>query len=144
MKQPKFEWNPEEGIATCTIYDSDGQGHVGVAKCHADDADMMSEKTGFHIAHQRAIIEAYKAYKKKCSIELKALKQLYYSMKHSKKFNSKSYESIMLYRQMRIKEEDIAAAQSLISLTKMNLKMFISQKDAFYKTVRQRREKTDS
>ena len=144
MKQPKFEWNPEEGIATCTIYDSDNQGHVGVAKCHADDADMMNEKTGLDIAYQKAVIEGYKAYKRKCSIELKALKQLYYSMKHSKKYNKKSYESIMLYRQMKIKEEDIAAAQSLISVAKMNLKMFISQKDAFYKTVRKRREKTNN
>ena len=144
MKKPIFEWKPESGVAICTIFDSDGASHIGMAKCHADDADMMSEKTGLEIAHQRATIEAYKAYKKKCSIELKALKQLYYSMKHSKKFNSKSYESIMLYRQMKIKEEDIAAVNSLISVTKMNLKMFISQKDAFYKTVRQRREKADS
>lgn len=144
MKQPIFEWRPQEGIATCTIFDSDNNSHIGIAECHPDDADMMSEKTGFHIAHQRATIEAYKAYKKKCSIELKALKQLYYSMKHSKKFNNKSYESIMLYRQMKIKEEDIAAANSLISATKMNLKMFISQKDEFYRIIRQRREKADS
>lgn len=144
MKQPIFDWNKEEGIATCIIFDSDNIPHKGVAKCHADDADMMNEKTGLDIAYQKAVIEGYKAYKRKCSIELKALKQLYYSMKHSKKFNKKSYESIMLYRQMKIKEEDIAAAQSLISVAKMNLKMFISQKDAFYKTVRKRREKTNN
>ena len=60
---------------------------------------MLSEKTGNEIAYSRALIEAYN-YRRNCIIKpgLKALNQLYYSMKHSKKFNKKSYEMKMLYR----------------------------------------------
>ena len=136
MKQPTFKWDAETGTATYTIWDADGVMHTGTAVCHADDADMMNERTGLEIACRRAQISAYKAFKYKTENELSALKQLYYSMKHSSKFNPKAYESVMLYRQIRLKEEDLATVKEIITRERLNLKIYIAEKEAFYKQLR--------
>ena len=141
MKEPIFNWDADSGIATCELWDADGNMHVGTAVCHADDADMMSEKTGLDIARRRAEINAYKAYKYKLQNELGALKQLYYSMKHSSKFNPKSYENIMLQRQIKLKEEDIATVKDMILGERIKLKIYIAEKDALYKQLRKLRAK---
>lgn len=59
---------------------------------------MMSEKTGCEIAFRRAKIEVLKSYRDELKIKLEALRQLYYSMNQSNKFNEKSYENKMLQR----------------------------------------------
>ena len=49
MKKPIFTWDLETGEALCVIKDKD-KIYYGVAKCHPDDFDMKSEKTGCFIA----------------------------------------------------------------------------------------------
>lgn len=139
MREPKTTWDIETGTATYTLWDIDQTPHTGVAICHEDDLDMMSEKTGLEIARKRATILAYKAYKYKINVELKALKQLYYSMKHSSKFNPESYENIMLQKQIRLKETDLTVVNNLLIEEKFSLKVYIIEKDAFYKQVRKLR-----
>ena len=98
MNKPKFEWYEEDRQAICTLRTKYGV-FKGIASCHPDDEDMMSEKVGCEIAYSRAAIESLK-YERDCIIKpsLKSLRQLYFSMKHSKKFNPKSYEAKMLWR----------------------------------------------
>lgn len=98
MNTPKFKWYGEIGKAICQLHTKYGV-FGGTASCHPDDKDMMSEKVGCEIAYSRAAINSLK-YERDCIIKpsLKALRQLYFSMKHSKKFNPKSYEAKMLWR----------------------------------------------
>ena len=143
MKEPICKWDADNGIAYCTIFDADGHAHEGKAVCAADDADMMNEKTGMDIAYRRAEIKAYKAYKYKIKNKLEALNQLYYSMKHSKKFNPKSYENIMLQRQIQMIKIDLDAANNIINESLILLKLYIAEKEAFYKQLRKLRERNN-
>ena len=137
--EPYYEWNEKEGIATCLLCDGN-EVFLGVAKCHPDDIDFQSEKTGMFIAESRAEIKALQHYKNNIlKPGLNALKQLYYSINHSKQYNRKSYEAKMLYRQIKMKETDIEEVQRIINERKANLKQYIDDKDAFYKSVQKYR-----
>ena len=127
-KQPFYDWNKEEGIATCILYDGENT-FLGLATCHPDDKDFQSEKTGLYIAEARA--------------EIQALKQLYYSINHSKQYNKKSYESKMLYRQIRMKETDIEEVQLIINDRKADLKKYIDAKEEFYQSIKRNRAETN-
>ena len=143
MKQPIMKWDAEKRTAYYGLFDADGNLHEGYAYCHEDDLDMMNEKTGLEIARRRAEIKGYKAYKYKLKNKLQALNQLYYSMKHSKKFNPKSYENIMLQRQIQMIKIDIDAANNIINESLILLKLYIAEKEAFYKQLRKLRERNN-
>ena len=137
MKQkPIFNWDPEEGVASCIIKYKN-QTFCGVAMCHEGDKDMMSEKTGMEIAYRRATID-YLKYVRDMELKpaLKALKQLYYTMKHSTHFNPKSYENSKLQRHIRMYEFDLETINELIVDERKNLKDYINKKDEFYKKTR--------
>lgn len=137
MKQePIFNWDPEEGVASCIIKYKN-QTFCGVAMCHEEDKDMMSEKTGMEIAYRRATID-YLKYIRDMELKpaLKALKQLYYTMKHSTHFNPKSYENSKLQRHIRMYEFDLETINELIVNERKNLKDYIDKKDEFYKKTR--------
>ena len=137
MKQePIFNWDPEEGVASCIIKYKN-QTFCGVAMCHEEDKDMMSEKTGMEIAYRRATID-YLKYVRDMELKpaLKALKQLYYTMKHSTHFNPKSYENSKLQRHIRMYEFDLETINELIVDERKNLKDYIDKKDEFYKKTR--------
>lgn len=137
MKQkPIFNWDPEEGVASCIIKYKN-QTFCGVAMCHEEDKDMMSEKTGMEIAYRRATID-YLKYVRDMELKpaLKALKQLYYTMKHSTHFNPKSYENSKLQRHIRMYEFDLETINELIDNERKNLKDYIDKKDEFYKKTR--------
>ena len=137
MKQePIFNWDPEEGVASCIIKYKN-QTFCGVAMCHEEDKDMMSEKTGMEIAYRRATID-YLKYVRDMELKpaLKALKQLYYTMKHSTHFNPKSYENSKLQRHIRMYEFDLETINELIADERKNLKDYINKKDEFYKKTR--------
>ena len=137
MKQePIFNWDPEEGVASCIIKYKN-QTFCGVAMCHEEDKDMMSEKTGMEIAYRRATID-YLKYVRDMELKpaLKALKQLYYTMKHSTHFNPNSYENSKLQRHIRMYEFDLETINELIADERKNLKDYIDKKDEFYKKTR--------
>ena len=97
-KKPQFMWDEKTGVAVCILQGEYGT-FSGEASCHPDDQDMMSEKVGCEIAYSRAMIESLLHIKNNIiKPSLGSLKQLQYSMKHSKKFNPKSYETKMLWR----------------------------------------------
>ena len=142
VKEPEFSWDPEEGVAICVLEDEKGRISIGQAECHEEDSDMMSEKTGCEIAFRRARMEQIRTIRD-CDIKpaLAALKQLYYSMKHSSQFNPKSYENRTLQRHIRSLEFDLATIKEEIANERQELKDLITEKDNFYKQIRVIRQK---
>ena len=135
-KQPEYTWSERYGTATCTLFYKNYE-FTGVANCHPDDKDMMSKLTGQTIAEYRATLK-YLRFIRDCELQpqLKSLKQLYYSMNHSKYFNPKSYEVKMLYRQINQLTEDLKENKYLIDLTKKELKTYLTTKERDHKQLR--------
>lgn len=137
-----FYWDKDKGTARCSI-SIRGRTYNGFAFCNPEDKDMMSEKTGEEIAYHRAIIEMLKDEKKNTLQQLKALKDFYYSINNSPRFNPKSYETKMLYRQIEFKEDDIESIDELIEETKRYINHYIEEKDKFYHIIRNSRKKRE-
>ena len=133
---PDIHWDAETHTATCVLTDTYDKKYIGVAVCHPDDEDMSSEKTGCEIAFRRAQIEYIKSYRDGIKYELRGLKQLYYSMNRSKYFNPKSYENIMIQRQIRLREFDLAMAKEMLAAAQEELMVFINEKEKLYKRIR--------
>ena len=135
-KQPEYTWSERYGTATCTLFYKNYE-FTGVANCHPDDQDMMSKLTGQTIAEYRATLQ-YLRFIRDCELQpqLKALKQLYYSINHSKYFNPESYEATMLYRQINHLTEDLKENKYLIDLTKSELEAYLTTKERDHKQLR--------
>ena len=135
-----FYWDDQMGVCRCCLrYRNDK--YLGFAYVHPLDADMISEKVGQEIAYNRAMINALKDQKKNLKLELKGLNSLYYSMKHSPHFNTKSYEAKMLYRQIKMRMDDIESIDEAIQNIENYLKGYIDRKDALYQKIRLNRNK---
>lgn len=137
--KPIFHYDKETGCSTCVIETKYGK-FSGTACCHPDDMDMASEKVGCEIAYSRAAIDSLK-YERDNVIKpsLKALKQLYYSMNRSKRFNPKSYEYKMLKRQIECWEFDLAVIGDMIDTEKTWIRDYINTKEALYQNIRANR-----
>ena len=105
----EFAFDEKLGYARCLMIYK-GQAFEGGAKCHPDDMDMISERTGCCIAEARAYIKALR-FKRDHEIQpkLDVLRHLYNNMQTSKYFNSKSYEAKMLRSQIGAIEKELAA-----------------------------------
>ena len=135
-KAPIFQWDEESGTAVCIISDGDNL-FIGTAECHEEDQDMKSEKTGSTIALFRATIKYYNHIKKNVlQPQLKQLNQLYYTMNRSKRFNPKSYENIMLQRQIQQREADLEMINELLRSKREDLRIYLTEKEKFYKRIR--------
>lgn len=136
-KQPQYFWSEDTGTAFATIFYKNYT-FTGEACCHPDDKDMMSKLTGQTIAEYRATIK-YLRFIRDCELQpqLKALKQLYYSMNHSKHFNPKSYEAKMLYRQINILKDDLKENKYLIDFTKKELEAYLITKERNHQQLRE-------
>lgn len=143
-REPVFEWNEENGQAYCVITDNKDRMFIGMATCHPDDADMQSRRTGEEIAFRRARIENLRAVRSDLDNELRALNQLYHSMKNSTRFNPKSYENIMLQRRIRATTFDLTTVKEMLATERENLRNLIQEKDKFYNQIRAHRNKANS
>ena len=142
-KNLEFVFDEENGTTIC-VMKYDNRDFMGTAVCAPEDMDYLSKKTGQEIAFNRASVEVLK-YDKFClTQELKGLKSLYYSIKHSKKYNPKSYEAIMLRHQINMRENDIAQLKVDIKTTQQYIKNYISQKDKAYKIWRKLKKEQDN
>lgn len=138
---PLFRWDPETGVASCVLLDGDNI-FIGSATCSPEDRDMMSEKTGYHIAQYRAQISYLKHLRDNVlKPRLAALKQLYFSINKSKHFNDKSYETKMLRRQIYMTSSDLDLIKEDLVLLKQELNSYLDEKAKFYKKVRENRQK---
>lgn len=141
-KNLKFDFDEEDGSTCCEIL-YDNKEFYSFAFCSPEDMDMLSKKTGQEIAFRRASIEVMR-YEREClKLELKGLNSLYYSIKHSQKYNPKSYEACMLRRQIKMRESDIAQLKEDIKTTKEYIDFYIKQKDDFYKKTRALRKQEE-
>lgn len=137
--KPIFHYDKETGCSTCVIETKYGK-FSGTACCHPDDMDMASEKVGCEIAYSRAAIDSLKHERDNIiKPSLKALKQLYYSMNRSKKFNPKSYEYKMLKRQIECWEFDLAVINDMIDTERTWIRDYINTKEALYQNIRANR-----
>lgn len=138
-KPISFHYDKETSCSTCIIETEYGK-FTGTAHCHPDDMDMASEKVGCEIAYGRAAIESLK-FKRDNIIKpsLAALKQLYYTVKHSNKFNPKSYEAKKLWRHIQIWQDDLNTINDIITRERKNLRNYIQIKEDLYQNIRMNR-----
>ncbi len=142
-KDLEFDFDEELGTTTC-IMKYDNHVFYGRAYCAKEDMDYLSKKTGQEIAFNRATVEVLRYEKNRLTNELNGLKSLYYSIKHSKRYNPKSYEAIMLRHQMNMRDNDITQLKIDIKTTKQYLKNYIDQKDKAYKLWRKNKKEQDN
>lgn len=136
-KQPEFTWDEVSGICGCSIVLDNYLHGFGIAQCADIDRDMLSERTGAHIAESRAQINLLQNYKNNVLRPgLQALKHLRSTMTQSKKHNSESYERKRLNIEIRNYEKDIADIQQAIELQKQMLHTYIHNKDIIYQRIR--------
>ena len=139
-KEPTYTWNQEIGEATYTIYYKNLT-FTGKAICHPDDEDMKSQMMGLTIAETRATL-SYLRHVRDNDLrpQLKSLKQLMYSMNHSKQYNRKSYEARMLYRHIQMLEEDLKNITEDISRIKYFLWRYMLEKEELHQILREKRK----
>ena len=92
----------------------------------------------------RSQIAAARTYRNDLKLKLSALNQLYYSMNQSKKFNPKSYENLMLQRQICLIKDDLAIAKHQLAVLQLQLYDYILNKDTIYEKIRECRKKRQS
>lgn len=139
-KQPYYEWDESLGAAYCVLTYNNIK-FKGEAICHPDDKDMQSKLTGQTIAEIRAMIKYLRHIRdNEIKPKLAALKQFYYSINRSKEYNKKSYESRMLYRQIRNYEKDLDAIKEEIARITNFMNEYITTKEAQYQLIRQHRK----
>lgn len=140
----KFNWNPEEGLATCIITTGEGNTFIGEARCHPEDMDVASEYIGCDLASLRAEKKQLQYYKNNVIIPgYKALKQLYYSINTSKFYNDNSYEAYMIKRQMQIKLEELEAVKEEIKKINEAIKNFKINLDSRFTILRNAKSKRE-
>lgn len=135
MKKPIFTWDLENGEALCIIKDKENV-YYGIAKCHPEDMDMKSERTGCFIAEERAKIMMLSHKRDELKIELKALKKYYASMNKSKYFDKTSYPIRRLLDHISKIEADITDVKELLQYEKNFLNTYINEKEKLYQRIR--------
>ena len=131
----------EAGHATCvTVYKH--KTFIGEAHCHPDDADFESERVGSYIADIRSDIEVLKYMR---DYELRpaynCLNHILCSMKRSKLYNEKSYESKFIRRQLHRIQNQLTAVNNEIATLRLTLKVYIKDKEEFYQKIRKDKNK---
>lgn len=130
----------QDGRSVCTI-EYKGICFIGDAKCHEQDNDFKSEKTGLQIAEIRANIKLLQ-FRRDTEIkpQIKILKHLLHNIQSSKYHNPKAYESIMIRKQLKALQADLNEINGIINDEKKYLKDYIDKKDDFYNKIRAKRE----
>lgn len=125
----KHKWNKETGMSICTI-EYNGFKFYGYAQCAPEDEEFKSEMTGGNISTWRAELALMK-HIKRCEIEPKiaALRHLYFTMAHSKKYNAKSYEARRLFNEYMNLLADLDEINAEIEDTKRTITTYIEAKD---------------
>lgn len=129
-------FNYQDGKSTCII-EYKGIFFCGEAKCHPQDNDFESEKTGLQIAEIRANIKLLQ-FRRDTEIkpQIKILKHLLHNIQSSQSHNPKAYESIMIKKQLKSLNMDLNEINGVIHDEKRYLKDYIDNKDKFYNKIR--------
>lgn len=143
MRKIINHWDEEHGVTRCILNYTTPAGillqGIGIAECHPEDAEFMSELTGSMIAEYRAEIDLIK---KINNYEIKpaivALKHVYCTMRHSKKYNEKSYEAIRLKKELAHLMDELEENKLVIKDIRHNLNQYIDKKDKLYRDIKNR------
>ena len=129
-KQPEFTYDEMSGICGCSIILDDFLQGFGIAQCAEQDRDVISQKTGMHIAERRAQINLLQNYKnRELHPGLKALLHLQGTMVNSKHYNPKSYEAKRLNREIKNLRAEIKDINKAIWIAKQELYEYINIKE---------------
>ena len=135
--QPEFTYDETSGICGCSIFLDDFLQGFGIAQCAEQDRDMISEKTGMHIAERRAQINLLQNYKnRELHPELKAYKHLLGTMVNSPRYNPNSYEAKRLNKEIKNVEKAIIEINEAIDSAKRDLYSYINTKETMYQRIR--------
>lgn len=135
--EPEFTYDEVSGICGCSIFLDDFLQGFGIAQCAEQDRDMISEKTGMHIAERRAQINLLQNYKnRELHPELKAYKHLLGTMVNSPRYNPNSYEAKRLNKEIKNVEKAIAEINDAINSAKLDLYSYINTKEHIYQRIR--------
>lgn len=132
-------WYEDGNIAICTITHK-GETYTGTAFCHTDDLDFCNKYTGLNIAEFRALIELYKAEKRKLRPQIVALERLQKQILHGAKCSPKSRENKVLWSEIRRLKNELATVNNELDTLRKELKDYIDIKDKFYKEIRAKRK----
>jgi hypothetical protein len=137
----EYQWSPDTGTAICTL-SHNSHNYVGTARCHSDDLDMKSERTGLFIAECRAYIKYYRA---KRDNELKPqfniLQHTYFTLLGATGTNPQSKEMKVLRKQLQAARRKLDAIQYQLNAEKSQLKFYIDQKEKLYQRIRNQANK---
>ena len=140
IKETNYLYDPDSGIAQVILTDCHGRLYSGIAICAEQDNDMKAEYTGYTIAEKRAWISFYKGWlRNEIKPQLRALRQLYFSMNRSKSYNDGHYEAYMLRRMIFRLEQQWTDLEGDISRMQLDLRNYIDNKDKLYKAIRAKR-----
>lgn len=130
----KFETNDKQ--TTCYIT-YNGITVSGTAKCHPDDEDMLSERTGCNIAEQRATIELLKLIRKiEIDPVVKELKHLKFCIENNPNYKCNSYEHRIVCKQLYRALMKLEMNKEDIRNKKAALKEYIEVKERLYQRIR--------
>ena len=132
-----YEYNPYEQISTCTISYKD-KIFVGIAKCHPEDEDMVSERVGAVIAESRASIKYFQYLKEKTKHQLEIL---YHLLTYRNKEQKRTKEQKQIYKLYTKLQKEIIFFNERIELEKKLLKEYINEKDKVFKKLREKENK---
>lgn len=142
--KPLYSYDPATGIAEAEYRTPRGTTIKGIARCHPDDKDMQSEKTGLTLADLRAEIAYQRDYRDNVlKPQIIILEHVADSIAHSKSYNEFSHENVVLRRQIRFLKNDLNTTQEIIAGLKKYIKIYIDEKENFYQKVRRNRNETE-
>lgn len=132
----KYCYDNETGVASCTIKYKNLL-FTGIARCHPDDNDFMSEHTGCFMAEARANIKVLK-FRRDTEVipALRAFEHLQANMDTSTKYSPKSYEAKMIHRQIKALKRQVEEFNEAIADEEAYLKKYINDKDKLYQRIR--------
>lgn len=137
---PDYTWDQETGIATCRYIDKFNREFTGTAVCHPEDEDIKSWRSGYTIAEYRTRIALAKAKNNDAKIAYEAVRQIYYSIKHSKNYNDDSYEAKMIKHQLKLRQEEVAQTKSDYKLLKADFRLYMRKKDELNQKYREQKD----
>jgi hypothetical protein len=132
----KYNFYTEDDYCYCDLTYNDLT-FTGTAKCHSDDYDMKSERTGYFIAETRANIDKLRWVRDYEIIPmLKSYKHLYDCIIHAPKGNKDSYEAQCIYRKIKLLEIDLKDLREAIKEERDYLREYIAEKEKIYQRIR--------
>lgn len=133
----EYSWDSATGIAECRILDKNNI-FTGTAKCHENDQNFLSERTGCYIAECRASIQRLRHIRdNEIKPQIKALKHFYYTLKHKKKyFNPDAPVVKALIKQINLLNTELETIKQDIKFEQQYLSDYINNKEIIYNRIR--------